>query len=327
MKIPVVITTIYPPSKSIQQFSGMKEYVLYVSGDNKTPERWLNRNTHFFSIEDQKKQFPDLHKLVAENHYSRKNFAYLFAIRFTDSDRMFESDDDNIPNSHFPNDTKESFTEIDTLYLKDKKCKVFNVFNLFTKSKVWPRGFPLSDLHLKPNYNLQKKTTKILLEHSLSDLDPDVDAVYRLTNGQEVNFLQNKKISLARNIYCPFNSQSTYWRKEIFPLLYLPSTVTSRVCDIWRGYVAQRIIWELGGNIVFLSPCVYQERNRHDFMKDFNEELDLYLRVNNLIELLDSLTLKGSVNNMLYSTYEHLVKNGFFQTQELKILEMWLSNF
>ena len=72
---------------------------------------------------------------------------------------------------------------------------------------------------------------------------------------------------------------------------------------------------------------MYQERNRHDFMKDFNEELDLYLRVNNLIELLDSLTLKGSVNNMLYSTYEHLVKNGFFQTQELKILEMWLSNF
>lgn len=40
--------------------------------------------------------------------------------------------------------------------------------------------------------------------------------------------------------------------------LRLPVTTTFRVCDIWRGYWAQRLLWDLGGALVFLPPTVFQ---------------------------------------------------------------------
>jgi len=166
-----------------------------------------------------------------------------------------------------------------------------------------------------------------LIQQSLADSDPDVDAIYRLTIYEKIKFAQGLKFSLKKNVYCPFNSQNTYWHKKAFVLLYLPSTVNSRVTDIWRGYIAQRIIWEIDSEMVFISPSVFQKRNIHNFMKDFKDELDLYVKSEDLVNSLEEVNLRGSIEDMLVSIYRKLVNEKFFHEKELKILETWLESF
>ena len=39
--------------------------------------------------------------------------------------------------------------------------------------------------------------------------------------------------------------------KPVARLMYLPSTCTFRMTDIWRSLIAQRCLWELGQGVVF----------------------------------------------------------------------------
>ena len=57
----------------------------------------------------------------------------------------------------------------------------------------------------------------------LADRNPDIDAIYRLTQPLPVHFDKTKlRIALAEGSICPFNSQNTTWFREAFPLMYLP---------------------------------------------------------------------------------------------------------
>ena len=88
------------------------------------------------------------------------------------------------------------------------------------------------------------------------DGDPDVDAIYRLTVGQECIFEQRPPLVLGRGTISPFNSQNTAFSAELFPLLYLPSTVTFRFTDILRGYVAQPVMWSAGYQLGFVGVSI-----------------------------------------------------------------------
>ena len=139
-----------------------------------------------------------------------------------------------------------------------------------------------------------------------------------------VTFKKNIKVSISKGTFCPFNSQNTYWHKMVFSLLYLPSTVESRVTDIWRGYIAQRILWEFDSEVIFSSPSVYQDRNKHDLLRDFKEEIELYTKVDDLLEALENLKLNGGIDDMLLHTYQVLISKSFFQPKEIKIVREWL---
>ena len=43
--------------------------------------------------------------------------------------------------------------------------------------------------------------------------------------------------------------------------------------DIWRSFVAQRIAWTNNWSVLFDEPTVWQERNEHDLMRDFRDEV------------------------------------------------------
>src|SRR3989344_2881561 len=126
----IVITTINKPSEAIRKFAKIPGFKLFVAGDNKTPENWHYRNSTFLSIGFQDKKYAKLSKLVAQNHYSRKNFAYLEAIK-SGVEYIYETDDDNIPYSFFPNfmTSKEEVYEIDAPLS-------FNAYSLFTKENI-----------------------------------------------------------------------------------------------------------------------------------------------------------------------------------------------
>lgn len=318
----IVITTINPPTEAVIKFSKLKDFELFIAGDNKGPkEKWDLENVHLMLMEDQKNQFPELAAKTAENHYARKNIAYAAAIQ-SGAEYLYESDDDNIPYDFFP-----VFAESEVTAPEVVAPPAFNIYSLFTKANIWPRGIPLNRIKNEAESITEGKKVKPLIQQSLANSDPDVDAIYRLTNGDFVTFDQDKTYAIAPHTYVPFNSQNTYWDKQVFPILYLPSTVKSRVTDIWRGYIAQRILWELNSEMLFSSASVYQERNFHNLMRDFEEELDLYLKSESLLQDLDALQLTGSPAEMLVQTYEQLIKKGYFQAEEIEIVKEWVSIF
>jgi hypothetical protein len=129
----------------------------------------------------------------------------------------------------------------------------------------------------------------------LANHDPDVDAIYRLTQPLGVNF--SSKVFPAvipKGTMCPFNSQNTVFLEEALWGLLLPVTTTMRVCDIWRGYWAQRLLWEIGGSLCFIPPTVIQHRNVHTLEHDYLDELDLYKDAGRLVDFLRNWTFAGS---------------------------------
>ncbi len=168
------------------------------------------------------------------------------------------------------------------------------------------------------------------IQQGLSDADPDVDAIYRLTQTAPVSFHRERRVALQPNVWCPFNSQNTTWWADAFPLLYLPAYCTFRMTDIWRSFVAQRIAWENNWWLLFHEPNGEQARNQHDLMRDFADEIPGYLRNAEICETLSRLQLRAGIEHLgenLLICYEELVSKNVFDPKELKLVEAWLSDF
>ena len=146
----------------------------------------------------------------------------------------------------------------------------------------------------------------------LADENPDVDAAYRMTQKLPVMFAKDSPVALAEGCWSPFNSQNTAWKKEAFPLLYLPSHCSFRMTDIWRSFIAQRIAWTCGWYILFHSPDVRQERNQHNLLKDFEDEISGYLnnaRIRGMLEDLDLKSGKENIPENLVRCYRMMTEN------------------
>jgi hypothetical protein len=271
MNTHVVITTINKPTDSIRAWAKLYPDRVLVVGDEKTPAPWecdgvtYDRATAGSS---------ELSWLIGPNKYQRKVLGYVAASR-AGADAILDTDDDNEPLAgEWP---AFEFTGATTkgagwcnpylLYGPEERYGVF----------PWPRGLPLTSTAVDPDFAGNSYACNVGVWQGLANGDPDVDAIWRMLDGQPVEFEQMFPLELNPGTLAPINSQATLFRRECFLLLYLPCTVSMRVCDILRGYVAQPIMWAAGYRLGFCGPMVRQKRNPHDLMDDFRQELPLYM--------------------------------------------------
>ena len=322
MKKFIIITSIFEPTEAVRKFASLKDFQLVVVGDMKSPPTWECENVVYLGVDDQKKMgFPILENLPF-NHYCRKMLGYLYAIS-KGAEIIIDTDDDNIPYENWSFPTFSG--EFDTI---SKSQGFYNIYSDFTSQKIWPRGLPLLDINHPKNVIRKNEHSKIGIWQGLADGDPDVDAIYRLVDNTPCTFEKRAPIVLSEGTICPFNSQNTAFRKEFFPLLYLPSFVTFRFTDILRGFVAQPILWKAGFNLGFTEATVFQERNAHNYVRDFESEIPMYLNTEKSIEIIDKHTSSSnSVIDNLYSAYIGLEKEGIVENREVKLLETWLKSF
>ena len=317
----VIITTINPFTKAIRKIADLTKYKLILVGDLKTPP-YKNKKLVFLDVRTQKQlPFSSL-KTCPYNSYQRKNIGYLYAIR-NGATTIIETDDDNSP---FKNWGYVQFVPEDTNLVLSPR--IFNIYSEFTKEKIWPRGFPLENILV--NYKkriISKKNIRVGIWQGLVNGDPDVDAIFRLTSGKQLNFSKKKnKFVLSKGVYCPFNSQNTVWEKSFFWYLYLPVTVSFRVTDILRGYIAQRCLWEHGAHLGFTGATMLQERNKHNLISDFENEIPCYLFANKIINILNKTSLSDSPAHNLEKIYSRLVKNDIVKNGELSSVKNWIKD-
>lgn len=300
---------------------------LLIIGDSKGPVEYSLDGAELWSLERQRSLPWQIVLLLPVTHYARKNLGYLVAIE-RGASCIYETDDDNAPLPVW------GFRDVRACAIPLANDSWTNVYRCFSEDLIWPRGFPLElirDSQTIPRPTAIDGTAALVhapIQQGLANNSPDVDAVWRLVLDREVTFKNAPSVLLRPGAWCPFNSQTTWWWPEAYPLLYLPSYCSSRMTDIWRSFVAQRCLWETGNGVVFHAPEVCQERNLHSLVGDFDAEIPGYLRNAEIARALEDVHLAGGIENAgdnLIRCYEALVRAQVFPLAELPIVKAWQS--
>lgn len=332
----VVITTIQQPTSCVYCLAERLNSIqarLVVAGDKKGPEsytlsrsRFPDLQVEFLPLDAQLESSFTLGKMLPVGHYARKNIGYLSAIQ-NGASCIYETDDDNKPNDFWTERTE---------YLPEVRiCDPghrgwVNVYSYFKEAKIWPRGLPLDEIRSRvPEVRITGREVRSPVQQGLVDGSPDVDAIWRLVLDAEFEFERNESVLLPPGNWCPFNTQSTWWWPLAYPLLYIPSYCSFRMCDIWKSFIAQRCLWALDLGVTFHAPEVIQDRNIHDLSKDFADEVPGYLNNKKICNLLDELSLSDRgehVADNLHKCYSSLIDVGIFPPEELRLLESWIQD-
>jgi hypothetical protein len=323
----VVITSINGPQPRYRDYIE-RGWHLVVVGDLKSPskefENWNTESQHFLSAQMQSEMYPELSDAIGFNTYARKNLGYLYALA-QGAKVIWETDDDTFIRPELPDPT--ALFEISGNYVVRGKRQAFNPYVYFApNSGLWPRGFPLRNVSLgrfshpesisveEENFNLDD----VDVIQTLVNLEPDVDAIYRLVIGDnQLEFpYRNDLLLLDNGIVAPGNTQSTFWStKRSFPYMYVPRHVDFRFCDILKSFVAQSELKMAYGGFL-----VDQVRNPHDYLDDFKSEVSCYLQSEKVIEIVTSRKTRSIIE-----VYKELIEAHICEESELEILSLFLN--
>lgn len=323
----VVITTINAPTRAVREIArdaGRLAAEFVIVGDSKSPADFHQDGASYLDLEAQRSSGFRYGAIAPDRHYARKNVGYLAAIR-NGANILIETDDDNIPRDDFwePREATVQARVAET-------ANWTNVYAWWSEALIWPRGLPLDEIRTPPPMLSSLPVERVFcpIQQGLADENPDVDAIYRLVFPLPMDFRRSEPVAL-RGAWCPFNSQNTTFWSDAFPLLYLPYHCSFRMTDIWRSFVAQRIAYLNGWGVLFHNATVFQERNEHSLIRDFEEEVPGYLHNRRIREALDGLDLPAGVDALpaaMRACYRRLIEIGVVGAGEVDLLDAWLSD-
>ncbi len=355
-----VYTTIFLPSEAIRRQARLSGWCLVIVADLKTP---LQYNTGWFegqgnihviqlSVKEQKEDLNDnFISGIPWNNFGRKNIGFLYAIQHG-AEVVWDFDDDNmlkfwIEDAAPPGapsieaEARKGLMGEEDVAVRLPRDHAFPTYNPYPvlgapSSPSWPRGLPLKDIKNPRSYNasLQDSTLKgssIGVLQSLADLQPDVDAIYRLTNTIPFSFnrlKETKPLIVPHGTLTPFNAQATLHFKRAFWGMFLPVSVNARVSDIWRSYIVGRLFWDCGLFLGFSArPLVVQNRNEHDDLRDLAAEGDLYQKSEQLVAFLgewksSAQTFEERIQELWIALYERQ----YIEKEDVDLVQGWLSN-
>lgn len=361
-----VLTTILGPQDSVRAFGRLlPNNKVIVVGDRKGPFRYEvpEANLLFLNVTQQEsvklvgKAIVEFGTVIPWNHFGRKNLGYLKAIELG-ACLVWDFDDDNVFSvsdlaavhraAVQPRIPKTEFDGLFGLRVRRQSRgqswpRSINPYAVLgPNSRLWPRGFPPEDVNSRiPNMEPElvrfdpSATENIAVIQSAAEIDPDVDAMYRLTQPTPHAYFDSP-IHAAYVGYpylAPYNAQATLHTSIAYWALYLPITVHGRVSDIWRSYIAQSIFHVCGFLVGFTEPWVNHNRTAHDWIGDLRAESDLYDSSAGLIAFLGEWTdrtiegLNGRAGNplkMLQEVYVLLYERGIVQAADVRGVQAWI---
>jgi len=356
-----VITTINPPTEAVRRVVAMAggTWRVAVVGDTKTPDgAWeayassvSGGRVVYLSIEAQRSMPFELANALPEAHYSRKNIGYLYAIS-RGATHIYDFDDDNVLKDIVLDAVAASAGCAAPMVVPSSGHRVLrapaatalqppraNVYAYFGLPDAWPRGLPVEHLHDLSSPVTDEAPASVVrtvgIIQGLADVDPDVDAVWRVAHTARAPVIDEyfsgtaAPLVVPRGTFAPFNSQNTLLGPAALWAAYLPVTTAFRVCDIWRGYWAQRLMWEeaAGGlTVAFHPPNVEQRRNKHSYADDLVDEVALYADSQRLLELLAAWTGAGPGAGLADAgvrLMEEMAAHGFVHYEEIALARAW----
>jgi hypothetical protein len=324
-RVALCCTSIYPDSEIlIENINNWKFGEHFIAMDLKSSKHGDVKRSGYLGANREAKSIYE--KSCPHNSYSRKNIAFIEAAK--KHEFIFETDDDNLilDFSVFEDPGKNFYIKKVNVYANGQN--IFSeIYNLKSQA-IWARGYPLPRLNeIFPGPT--NETIKPTVVQFLVDGNPDVDAIIRMVSGADIDIKASQEVLpiAIKEQFHPFNSQATLWRASDLHLMYLPSTCSFRMTDIYRGYIAEKIIFSRQEGVLFEKAIVRQERNQHDITSDFYAELDGYKDVPTVLEVLNACDIESmNEKDAIYKCYESLTVAGIFQKNELSLLSNYLES-
>jgi hypothetical protein len=184
---------------------------------------------------------------------NRKNLGYLFAVQHG-AKVIYDVDDDNelfVPMKDLAvllDVSATTETRVVPRVVQHTSSEWHHLFNPYPEyaaaggETLWPRGFPLDAIRDNRTYGLplvpwvadRDRSAQIGFLQLLADVDPDVDAIFRMTHGVPVSFGKRSGVTVVpRGAMAPCNGQAMVAYAPSFWALALPITVHGG----WVGWV------------------------------------------------------------------------------------------
>jgi hypothetical protein len=297
----VVVTSVNGPTPAVQKLATLPGWRVVVVGDSKTPAGWSWPNVTFLDLAAQAALGYSTHALLRTRAYTRKNLGYIYAVH-RGARVIYETDDDNalIGDALAPLATSGGLGAGSARVLEYAAGELtVNHHVHFAQPGTWPRGYPLESVGAPPLREVREATVLPGVQQGLANGDPDMDAIFRLTrkpHGKRIDFFfapDAAPVALPPGSFGPFNAQNTLFTYEALWATVLPQTVEFRVCDIWRAFYVQRLLWGVGAQLVFMPATVYQLRNSHSYLEDYISEKQIYEQVSDLLAFLRAWRCAG----------------------------------
>lgn len=343
----IVVTSIFQPSPATRKLGEMTRagWCYVVVADMNGPSEYDDvEGVIYLTVERQRTLQFQILDHTPWRHFGRKNIGFLYAIAHG-AKVIYDTDDDNrLKETHIPIagygpnglEANVSVAQAPTEAGRNE-LPVFNPYRYFrpTCGHVWPRGYPLDHVQRDGIRTVAPLSNATLyrspaVQQFLADEDPDVDAIFRLTRQLPCNFQglppgSPDVLVIPPNTYVPYNAQATVHLYEAFWGLLLPVTVHGRVSDIWRSYLTQKLLWDIGQSLVFANAHVIHDRVAHDYLKDFQSEQDLYLKSTAMINFLASWSSDApTLVERLEQLWAAFYSRGFVELGDLRLAQAWI---
>jgi hypothetical protein len=304
MKKVIVSTSINKPTEAIKKFDSLKDWLLIVVGDKKTPKNYKLKNGIYLSVKDQELIDKKLSDIIGWNCIERRNLGLVFA-KNLGAEIVALVDDDNIPYKHWGQNIfigKEISAREYNI-----SSEVFDPISVTQYKNLWHRGFPVDQLDNRKIISAKIKKIRVDVQVEFWNGDPDIDAICRMIHKPKCLF-NKKDFPFYSKKISPFNSQNSILDGRLLPNYFLfPDQ--DRMHDIWASYYLQ---YKKKTNVVYFAPSVFQKRNKHNLITDLKNEL-IGLKYNSRI--LESIK-KKSFN----------IKN-FFSKRSIAAYKQYLTHF
>ena len=297
-------------------------------------EKNISNKVKYLSLEAQKKLGYKTTEFIPKNSYARKNIGYLYAIQHGAKEIL--DTDDNILFDKILFTT--NLTGI-RLYYVNNISQMINPYIYYGRPDVWPRGFNYKDIVLNDTNQFyttmaNRLSCKPLIYNNLLKM-PDIDTIFLQTRENIISkkrilqtYISSPLFYIPGN-YAPINSKYTFFIYDAFPSLALPISVPKRVCDIWRGYLAQRYIWGYDGVIIYQNSNAYYKGSITNINSNLEKEKDLFFKIDKLLKCLNSeinIDQKSMDNPGMFfiKLINILVENNILNEKDLNMYKSFL---
>lgn len=325
MDVILITTTIYVPEVMRYYRKLDSDALFIVAGDRKSPHdeiRTLMKdigNAIYLSDSDQEKLGYECSEIIGWNCTTRRNIALLEAIK-RNPDVIITIDDDNLPIS------ADYFEQWRNVFNKSFGIEVAtsNIGSLFHKQFDHRGTFQERSYHVGYAHN-----AKVGLAEGVCLGDTDTNAANWLVDPPQVTTvpeLLREGVFVGFDSLSAINSQNTAFRTEIAPLMpVLPGT--GRAEDIWGFLIAQRIMWDLGYQVMFGPPFVWQSRHEHDIVRDLEQEILCMKYTQGLCNALADVRVLGKtmLEKMSYM-YDYLAMLPYIPERTIKFGRAWIED-
>ena len=299
----IVTTTGFLNPSALTTILKTKMWKVLALGDKRTSHNWKENafpsKVLYLSFEEQLALDFHLVRYISYGINAQKNVGYLVAI-LCGAKIIYELDSNSMiwsPNIHvYP--SVQSSADVPWLAFQVRRSPFVNIYAAFGQPQLWPRGIPADELHnisedgwssLRRNDN---ETIHAYVQQKLFDFDPDVDAFTRLTRPVCVKHAvfdrDRRVIALEPFTFSPYNSRNTIYHQAAFWGLYLPMTTPPQVGDIWRGFWVQRLLWDIGGHLIFSTIRASKYERSKSTVQDMIYEEGIHSDGGKLVRLLKS---------------------------------------